>query len=251
MNKTVLGIFAHPDDAEMLCAGTLSLLNKAGWSVHIATLSPGDKGTVKHTREEISKIRKAEAKEAASLIDAKYYCLEFEDVYIFYDRESINRTTALIRKVKPSVVFTLAPSDYMMDHELTSLIVQTACFCTGVKNLETDEEPFEPVPYLYYSDPVESKDKFGNHVKPQFYVDISSEIDIKAKMFECHRSQREWLMEHHKMDDFILAMQLHSQNRGNEINTSYAEGFMQHLGHGYPQNNILKDILPEFVRIFK
>jgi hypothetical protein len=35
--------------------------------------------------------------------------------------------------------------------------------------------------------------------------------------------------------------------RGKEINTGYAEGFRQHLGHGYPQNNILKEILGDFV----
>ena len=40
MNKTVLGIFAHPDDAELMCVGTLSLLKKAGWDIHIATMTP-------------------------------------------------------------------------------------------------------------------------------------------------------------------------------------------------------------------
>jgi len=35
--------------------------------------------------------------------------------------------------------------------------------------------------------------------------------------------------------------------RGSEINAIYAEGFRQHLGHGYPQNNILQEILPDFV----
>ena len=39
-SKCVLGIFAHPDDAEFLCAGTLTLLQQAGWQVHIATLAP-------------------------------------------------------------------------------------------------------------------------------------------------------------------------------------------------------------------
>jgi len=43
MRKVALGIFAHPDDAEFLCTGTLSLLLKAGWSIHIATMAPGDK----------------------------------------------------------------------------------------------------------------------------------------------------------------------------------------------------------------
>ncbi len=247
MDKTVLGIFAHPDDAEMLCTGTLALLKKAGWSVHIATLAPGDKGTAIYSREEISKIRKAEASESAELIGASYHCLEFEDAYILYDRESINKTTALIRRIKPSVVFTSPHSDYMVDHEITSLIVQTACFCAGVKNLEVEEEPFEPVPWLYYCDPLEGKDKFGNNVEPSIYMDISSVIEMKTKMLECHKSQRDWLKAHHKIDEYILAMQRFAKKRGKESNTKYAEGFIQHLGHGYPQNNILKEILPGFI----
>jgi LmbE family N-acetylglucosaminyl deacetylase len=87
MEKTVLGVFAHPDDAEIVCAGTLSLLKKAGWDVHIATLAPGDKGTAEYSREDITKIRKAEA---AKILDATYHCIDFEDVYIMYDRESVN-----------------------------------------------------------------------------------------------------------------------------------------------------------------
>ena len=58
MDKTVLGIFSHPDDAEIVCSGTLSLLAKTGWDVHIATHSPGDKGTAEYNREDISRIRK-------------------------------------------------------------------------------------------------------------------------------------------------------------------------------------------------
>lgn len=98
MEKTVLGIFAHPDDAELMCAGTLSLLKKAGWSIHIATMAPGDKGTTEYSREDISRIRKSEAAASAKLLDATYNCLESEDLYIMYDRESINKTTALIRR---------------------------------------------------------------------------------------------------------------------------------------------------------
>ena len=247
MKKTVLGIFAHPDDAEILCAGTLTLLKNAGWSVHIATLAPGDKGTAEYSRDEISLIRKKEATESAKIIDATYHCLEFEDAYILYDRESINKTSALVRRIKPSVVFTSPSSDYMLDHEMTSLLVQTACFCAGMKNLEVDEEPFEPVPYLYYCDPLEGKNKLGTLIEPSIYVDITSAISTKTKMLECHKSQRNWLKEHHKMDEYILSMQRFAKKRGKEANTEYAEGFMQHLGHGYPQNNILKDILPGFI----
>ena len=123
MEKIVLGIFTHPDDAEMVCAGTLSLFKKAGWEVHIATMATGDKGTAEYSRTEISLIRKKEAANAAEIIGATFHCLEFEDVYVLYDRETINRTTGLIRSIHPSVVFTASPNDYMVDHELTSMVV--------------------------------------------------------------------------------------------------------------------------------
>jgi LmbE family N-acetylglucosaminyl deacetylase len=243
MEKIALGIFAHPDDAEMVCAGTLSLLKKEGWKVHIATMAPGDKGTAEHTREEISRIRRAEAAKAAEVIGAPYHCLELEDVYILYDRDSVNRTTALIRSILPSVVFTASPNDYMIDHELTGKIVQTACFASGIKNMEVDTPPFEPVPYLYYCDPMEGKDIFGKAVVPSIFVDISSEIEVKEKMLARHESQRNWLLTHHKMDEYILSMKRFASDRGRETGVDYAEGFRQHLGHGFPQENILKSIL--------
>lgn len=247
MQKIVLGVFAHPDDAEFLCAGTLSLLKKAGWDVHIATLTPGDKGTAEYSREKISRIRKAEAKEAASIVGATYHCLEMEDVYIVYDRVSINKTTALIRQIKPSLVFTSSPADYMVDHEMASLVTQTACFATGIKNMEVAEGSYEPTPYLYYCDPMEGKDKFGGPIHPTTYADISSEIKVKEEMLACHASQRDWLLAHHHMDEYTLSMKRFSGQRGEEINTDYGEGFRQHLGHGYPQDNILKEILKNLV----
>ena len=164
--KTVLGIFAHPDDAELMCSGTLSLLKKAGWSVHIATFTPGDKGSAELTREEISSVRKSEATNSAELPEGTYHCLECDDVYILYARDTINKATALIRKVRPDIVFTASPNDYMVDHEMSSKIVQTSCFGAGIKNMDVAEEPYEVVPHLYYVDALEVKDIFGNLVQP-------------------------------------------------------------------------------------
>jgi LmbE family N-acetylglucosaminyl deacetylase len=249
MIKSVLGIFAHPDDAEIICSGTLSLLRKSGWSVHIATMAKGDKGTTEYSREEISRIRKAEANNAAEFIGGTYHCLESDDVYILYDRESINKTTALIRSIRPEIVFTASPNDYMVDHELTSKIVQTACFSSGIKNMEVDVPPYEPVPYLYYCDPMEGKDILGIPVIPSMYVDVSSEIKVKEEMLARHESQRNWLLTHHKMDEYILAMKRFSRTRGQEAGVEYAEGFRQHLGHGFPQENFLLKILGKLVLI--
>ncbi len=247
IDRIAMGIFAHPDDAEFMCAGTLALLRKAGWKIHIASMTPGDKGSADHTREEISRIRKAEATASARLLDGDYHCLEFEDVYILYDRDTINRTTALIREVRPDIVFTASPDDYMVDHEMTSKIVQTACFSAGIKNMEAVNEPFDQVPWLYYADPLEGKTKLGISVDPTLYVDITGTIDIKESMLASHKSQREWLLVHHKMDEYILSMKRFAEKRGQETCTLFAEGFRQHLGHGYPQTDILKEHLGNLV----
>ncbi len=247
MNKTAIGIFAHPDDAEFVCTGTLSLLKKAGWTIHIATLATGDKGTHYLSRNEIIQIREKEALKSAEIIGGQYHCLEFEDVYLFYNRETINMTTRLIRKINPCIVFTASPNDYMIDHETTSRIVQTACFSSGIKNMEINNEPVEPIPYLYYCDPMEGKDKLGNFVQPSIYVKINSEMKIKEKMLLCHASQRDWLLEHHQMDKYLLFMRQFAEKRGKEINAGFAEGFRQHLGHGYPPDNKLQEVLGDLV----
>ena len=186
MNKTLLAIFAHPDDAEIVCTGTLLLLRKAGWKVHIATMTPGDKGTTEYTKEDIGNIRQREAAEAAKILDGTYSCLGLEDVYLMYDRESLNRTISLIRKVVPSVVITASPNDYMVDHEMTSRIVKTACFAAGIKNMDCMESPLNFIPYLYYSDPLELKDIFGVRVNPDFFVDISGVMKLKEPIGRAH-----------------------------------------------------------------
>lgn len=37
--------------------------------------------------------------------------------------------------------------------------------------------------------------------------------------------------------------------RGKEVNRKYAEGFRQHLGHGFQQGNVLAGILEENIII--
>ncbi|MCJ7674073.1 MAG: PIG-L family deacetylase [Sedimentisphaerales bacterium] len=249
-NKTVLSLGAHPDDAEFFCAGTLALLHKKGWQIHIATMTPGDCGTVEYSRQEISRIRKAEAAKAAKLLGGSYYCLECDDIFIMYDRPTLLKAIELVRKVRPSIVFTCSPSDYMVDHEMAGKVAQTACFACGVVNIETPgAEPFEPIPYLYYFDPADSKDKLGTEIKPSTIVDITSVMQTKEEMLCCHQSQRNWLLKHHGMDNYVISMKKLGEKRGQQISSRFAEGFRQHLGHAYPQDNILKAELGDLAHV--
>ena len=127
-------------------------------------------------------------------------------------------------------------------------MVRNAAFFAGVPNLQT--EPFgifRPVPYLYYADPVEGKDLLGVPVDPTTIVNTSDVIETKARMLACHASQREWLLKQHGMDEYIEAMKTMGRRRGELIGTAYAEGFRQHLGHGYPQDNLLAQELGNLV----
>ena len=246
--KTVLCIEAHPDDAEFLCAGTLALLRGCGWQVHIASVTPGDCGTVQYSRKEISRIRKTEAAKAAAILDGAYHCLEADDVFIMYDRPTLLKAIAVVRQVRPTIVLTLSPSDYMVDHETASRLAQTACFGCGIVNVEVPEaEPFEPIPHLYYADAVEGKDKFGQEVRPSMVVDISTAMDAKERMLCCHESQRDWLLKHHGMDEYVAMMRKLGAQRGKAVDVPFAEGFRQHLGHAFPQDNILKKELGNLV----
>lgn len=246
-NKTVLAIVSHPDDAELLCVGTLALLKERGWRVEMATMTPGDGGTATLDRDEISAIRKAEAATAASLLGACYHCLECEDIFVMYDKSTLLKVIELVRKIRPRMVFTMSPLCYMVDHEMTSKLVQTACFGAGVKNIETESGPFHYTPHLYYADAMEGKDRLGQSVKPSMIVDISSKIDLKEAMLMCHVSQREWLRSHHGMDEYVHAMRAFSEHQGQRIGVTYGEGFRQHLGHAFPQGNLLMEELGELV----
>lgn len=249
IENTVLAIVAHPDDAELTCAGTLALLKDKGWKIELATMTPGDCGTASLSREEISRIRKDEAATAARLLDAPYHCLDCDDIFIMYDKPTLLKVIALIRKVKPKMVFTMSPACYMVDHEITSRLVQTACFSAGIMNVKTEgAEAFFFTPYLYYLDAMEGKDKLGQAVNPSLVVDISSSMGLKKKMLQCHDSQRSWLREHHGMDEYVISMKAFSAERGNIISAEYGEGFRQHLGHAFPQDNLLKETLGDLAK---
>ena len=140
----VLALHAHPDDIEFQCSGTLILLREAGCEVVIATMTPGDCGSAEHDAEAISAIRRDEARAAAALIGAEYLCLEFRDMAIFNDDESRRRVTEALRRVQPAIILTAPPSDYIADHEMTSLLVRDACFSASCPNYTTRQ--WEPAP---------------------------------------------------------------------------------------------------------
>jgi N-acetylglucosamine malate deacetylase 1 len=247
VNKNILAFMAHPDDAEFLCAGTLARLKDQGFQLHIATMTAGDGGSAELPNEEIARIRYHEAERAATLLDGQYTCAQQRDFFVTFHQATIQAALEIIRRANPMLVITHSPQDYMTDHEQTSLIVRAACFAASAPNAKTNvDKPAKPlaaIPHLYYTDAVEGKDLFGAAIHPSVYVDISAVIETKTAMLTCHASQRDWLLQQHGMDHYIESMKHWSAQRGSEIGVAYAEGFRQHLGHAYPQDNLLAELL--------
>jgi LmbE family N-acetylglucosaminyl deacetylase len=243
----VLAIHAHPDDIEFQCAGTLALLKQKGCPIVMATMTPGDCGSAELGPDEISAVRRAEAQRAADLLGAEYLCLEFRDLSICVDNDSRRRVTEVIRKARPDIVITAPPVDYMSDHEMTSRLVRDATFnasCPNYLTRQWDPAPAtQKIPHLYYVDPIEGMDWYGQPIAPDFIIDISATFDLKLKMLACHDSQRAWLRKQHGLDEYLEGCRRWSAQRGREIGVAYGEAFRQHRGHPYPHENVLETVV--------
>jgi LmbE family N-acetylglucosaminyl deacetylase len=251
-NKRVLAVGAHPDDVEFMCSGALYLLRQRGWEISVCCVARGDCGSMTRSPEKIAEIRNREAIRAAGLLDASFYQLGESDLRVFFDDRTLMKLTECIRKVKPRIVFTHPHMDYMADHEAVSRLVRAACFAASVPNYTTrtasPQPPAAGIPCLYYWAPLEGRDIYGDFAEQRIWVNIKDAIDFKVRMLSCHESQRDWLMQQHHMDRYTQTMKNTAKAYGEMSGFGFAEGYTQHLGNAYPQENLLRVILGDLVK---
>lgn len=249
MTKRILSIHAHPDDAEILAGGTLNLLAARGHPITIVTMTPGDCGSNELPPDEIAAVRRKEAQNAAASIGARYLCAEFRDLAVFCDDSSRRRVVEILRNVRPDLILTAAPIDYMTDHESTSALVRDACFGAPVRNYLTGAAeaaaPLHAIPHLYFMDPVGGTTPDGSVVSPDFVVNVESVFEEKKMMLARHKSQRDWLLKHHGIDDYLDTMERWTRECGRRAGIEFGEGFRRYKGHPYPQTPLLEELLGE------
>jgi LmbE family N-acetylglucosaminyl deacetylase len=240
----ILAIHAHPDDVEVLGAGTLARLAEGGHHITIVTMTAGDCGSTEMNSVETGRARQREAAAAAAIIGADYLCAGFGDLCVFNDDVSRRRTTEMIRAARPDIVITASPADYHPDHEATSMLVRDALFASSVPNYQTGPSPvLATIPHLYFMDPIEGRDRSGIRITPDFGVDVTGQFEIKSRMLAAHASQRTWVLKQHGIDDYMLSMKKWAAKRGNMFGVTYAEGFRQYTGTPYPRTKLLQDLV--------
>jgi N-acetylglucosamine malate deacetylase 1 len=250
VKPTVLAIAAHPDDIEFMMAGTLLLLGKAGYDLHVMNVANGSCGTAIEDRETIITQRWEEAQHAAQMLGAQIHPPLVDDLDIFYTKDLLQKLTAVVRSVQPTILLLQSPEDYMEDHMNACRLGVSAAFFRGMRNFITCP-PCNPTAQsvtLYHALPYGLHDGLRRTVKPGQYVDISEVLPKKRAALACHRSQKEWLDHSQGLDSYLIAMEDMAHNVGRwSKHFAAAEGWRRHshLGFCGPDDDPLAAALGE------
>lgn len=187
--ERVMVIFAHPDDAEVQCAGTIALWAEAGKKVTYAVLTKGDKGTQDPSMagEALAGLREQEQlKAAAELGVGKVLFLKNDDGELEVNLGRRKVLTKIVREHQPEVVITHDPwMRYQLhpDHRATGTLALDAVISARdvLYFPEQIREGVKPCRVkrvlLFASD------------QPDFWVDVASTMDKKLKALGQHKSQ--------------------------------------------------------------
>lgn len=235
-DRTAIAIGAHPDDIEFYMAGTLLLLKAAGYRIHYLNIASGNCGSAQYNSTTTRSIRNTEARAAAKLLGAEFHPSITDDLEIFYNLELLRSLGAVIREVKPKIVLTHPPQDYMEDHTNTCRLAVTAAFTRGMPNFKT--APARPVGdyqvTLYHAMPHGLCDPLRRRVVPGYFVNTSSVHKQKRDALAAHKSQQNWLDISQRLNSYLLAMEDMSLELGRMSKKfKHAEGWRRHLHFGF------------------
>lgn len=175
----LLAIVAHPDDAELLCGGTLLRAAESGYRTGILNLTDGAAGTSGDAAS-----RAEEAERAAAILSlAERRTAGLPDGALQNTPEARNRVAALLRELRPSTVILHWPEGRHPDHRVASELAHDACFVAGLGKAPIPGERHRPRKVLYAI-------AYREHApKPTFVVDVTAQFDRKLDAIFAYHSQ--------------------------------------------------------------
>ncbi len=221
-NERVLAVVAHPDDAELLCAGTLARAKADGAAIGICVLCRGDKGQPEPPIENLAQLRSEEMSAAAKLLEAALLEGGFGDGELFDAPDSRKRLIELYRRFRPTLVLAHSADDYHPDHRAASVLAEAASWFCASAGQKTESAPLDAPPALFWLDTVEM---IG--FEPEFYIDVSDFVDLKRQMIRCHQSQlaRGGNADFSPLEEVMIRQ---CQTRGAQAGVAAAEAFRFH-----------------------
>ena len=239
--KSVLAIFAHPDDIEFVAAGTLLQLGLRGWELHYLNLCSGNCGSVQMDARTTAAVRLKEAQEAARLLGANFHPPIANDLELFYCPDMLKKVAAVVRETRPSIVLTHSPQDYMEDHTNASRLAVTAAFAHGVPNFQTEppRASFSEDVTVYHAMPHGLRDPLRQQIQAGLYVNTTAVHESKRAALGMHVSQKHWLDVSQGMDSYLSSLDDLSRLVGRlSERFEHAEGWRRHLHLGFSSKDI-------------
>jgi LmbE family N-acetylglucosaminyl deacetylase len=212
--RTVLGIFAHPDDESLACGGTLARLADAGAKVVVMCASQGEAGSVCDPSlvpegDSLGGVRVRELRDAAAVLGvAEVIVLNHPDGDLRWDRvpELHAEIVKALERYRPDAVITFAEDglywhlDHIGIHERTSTAVLSLGAAAPPLYYVTMREGVmrEVVDAAHAKGraPADSSlwgiaaDAFGDGARPpSFVIDVRDWVPRKLAALRCHRTQ--------------------------------------------------------------
>lgn len=219
---TVLAVYAHPDDPEVACGGTLARWAAAGSAVHLVVVCAGDKGSADPETDpaDLAARRAAEVDAAAAVLGLAGHILlgipdgEAEDTSAL--RASL---VGAIRRIRPDAVVCPDPTASFFgrryvnhrDHRVVGWATLDAVAPAAWTPLYFPEQGApHRVAEVYLSGTLE----------PDVFVDIGASIDAKTEALRCHGTQVG-----ESGDVLGAAIRRRAEEAGRAAGVRYAEGF--------------------------
>ncbi len=220
--RRALAIYAHPDDPDVACGGTLALWAAGGCEVNVCLCCDGDKGSSdrRTVPQELVRSRRREVEAAGVVLGVSaHHWLGYPDGEVEDTAELRGRLVALVRDVRPEVVVAPDPTAVFFgggyvnhrDHRQVgwATLDAVAPAAASPHYFPDQGEAFQ-VAGLYLSGTLE----------PDTWVDITTSLDQKAAALACHTSQLgeagEWLRD---------AVRQQAEEAGRMAGVAYAEAF--------------------------
>ncbi len=236
----VLALGAHPDDIELLCAGTLAHYAHQGARLTVAIFTDGGLGSGAPTPAGTAALRESEARRAMEVLGAELIWLGLPDGFLYDTPETRTRTVDVLRRARPDIVFAHHPDDYHPDHQAASRLTAAARLLARETALVTAHPATATVPPLFHLDTLAA-----THGAPDLWVDITTTMALKEAMLAEHLSQNT-ARRARKGSDFIDLAREQAALRGQQADVRYAEAFTCAPAH--PATTV-RDLTPPGITI--
>lgn len=214
----LLAFGAHPDDAELACAGTLVAFVRRGGKAAIVDLTSGERASRGN-----AELRRQEADAAARALGVLRLSLGLPDAGLSaHSSEQRAAVVQALRSLRPSFLLVPHAADPHPDHREASLLLQAAAFLAGVRGFAPElGPPHRPRLLLAYPGPRQLGE-------PAVVVDVTEHYARKREALSCYHSQfgpEEGHPTHLASGFFLHAVEGRDRAYGNLVGVPLGEGF--------------------------